>query len=1144
MQKNNKKGLREFKLTSLSVDNGITVLVLTFVIVLFGALSYRTMPKESFPEIEWTQIYISTVYFGNSAEDIENLITRPLEKEIAAIDEIKNVTSSSMQDYSIITAEFNTDVSLEQATRLAKDAVDKARPELPTDLTQEPEVIDINLSELPIMTVNLSGDYPMDELRNYAEYFQDKIEDLSEISKVDIKGTREREVTIEVDMPKLQAVEVNYMDIENAIKSENLTMSGGEIIGGGYRRSIRIEGEFNNLDEIRNVIVKSEDNLPVFLKDVAKVTFGYQEETSIARSDGLPVVSLDVIKRSGENLLDASDKIKEVVNQSRIGVIPNDLKIHFFNDHSITTRSMVSNLENSILFGMLLVVTVLLFFLGVRNSLFVGVAIPLSMMTGIMLLGMIGYTMNMVVLFSLILALGMLVDNAIVVVENIYRYRQEGYGPIEAAKYGTGEVAMPIIISTITTIAAFLPLAFWPDLMGEFMKFLPITLIVVLSSSLFVALVINPVLTTFFMRLEKKYNSKEKRKRTVRVLVSAAIFATIGLLAAFGQILWLRNIAWILVIVVLANYFILNNASRIFQDRFMPVLESIYDKFIRFALHRYNPVFTFIGTFILLIAAIMLLGANMPNVVLFPSTDPSYVNAFVELPLGKDIKETDDISREIEDRLSETIKPYRGIIDAVLTQIGENTGDPAGDDNFGASPHKARLTVSFVESEQRGDVNTFDVMDEIRKSLKGIPGVNIVVDKNQDGPPTGKPINIEVTGQEINTLLELGDDVIKYINNNNVQGVEELKSNVKIGKPELLVNINREAARRYGLSTYSIADAIRTSVFGKEISKYKIDEDDYPIQLRINDSQRYDINALMNQKVTFRSASTGMITQVPIAAVADYSYSSTYNSINRKNEERIITIQSNVLKGYNANEVVEEVKELLTDYSFPEGYDYTFTGEQEEQQENMAFLTRAFGIALALIFLILIAQFNSVISPFIIMLSVLFSTIGVFLGYVFTGMDIQIVMTGVGIISLAGIVVNNAIVLVDYINLLIRRKRDSLGIPDSEELSVTQIKESIIEGGSTRLRPVLLTAITTVLGLIPLALGLNINFITFIQRLDPQFFMGGDNAAFWGTMAWTVINGLIFATFLTLVVVPVMYWLAYRLLIFSRRISKKLSFEE
>ncbi|TVQ50297.1 MAG: efflux RND transporter permease subunit [Saprospirales bacterium] len=1136
-----KKKFREFSLTSLAVDNSTTILILTFMILLFGIRSYQTIPKESFPEIPFPEIFVNTVYFGNSPMDIENLVTIPLERELAGISEVRNITSQSIQDFSIIVVEFDVDTEREVAIRKVRDAIDKAKPDLPNDLTDDPEIIDINLSEIPIMTVNLSGDYTAEDLKGFAEYLEERIKGLREISDVDIKGDRDFEVQINVDLFRMQSVKVNFTDIENAIQSENVTMSGGEILADGFRRTVRVVGEFESVEELRDIVVKSEDQKTIYLRDIAEVKLDYEDQVSIARSDQLPVISLDVIKRAGENLLDASDKIKEIIKDAENRVFPEDLTVQIFNDQSIQTRDMVQNLENSIISGVILVILVLLFFLGIRNALFVGVAIPLSMLMGILIINMLGYTLNMVILFSLILALGLLVDNAIVVVENIYRLRQTGFSGKEAAKYGTGEVALPIIASTATTLAAFLPLAFWPGLMGSFMKYLPITLIIVLTSSLFVALVINPVLTSLYMKIDKKDEDANVRKRKkFNVLIAVLIMFLFALLFHFVELMWARNLLSIAIVISLLNIFLLRDATFWFQNKLIPVLESIYDKFIRLALNRFMPIVVFFSTVLLLIFAVVLLGLNQPKVTLFPETQPAFVNVFVELPLGTDILTTDDVVRELEDRIMNTIEPHRDIVEAVLAQIGQNTADPNSGPDFGASPQRARITVSFVPQNERIHVNTFEIMEEIRSSIVGIPGVEISVDKNSDGPPVGRPINIEISGEEIEDLATISDEMRVFINAQGIGGIEELRSDLLLGKPELLINIDREAARRYGASTFAIADAMRSAVFGKEVTKFKVGEDEYPIMIRLKEEYRNNISDLMNQQIVFRSASSGRLITIPISAVANIDFTSTYNSINRKNEQRVVSLYSNVLDGYNANEVVDRIKTALNNFDMPEHIQYEFTGEQEEQAENLEFLNTAFLVAIFLIFLIIVSQFNSLITPFIIILSVVFSTIGVFLGYVVNNVDIVIIMTGVGIISLAGIVVNNAIVLIDYINLLIRRKCIDLELNGLFDLTKSQVKECIVEGGAVRLRPVLLTAITTVLGLLPLAIGFNFNFFTFVTDLDPNFYIGGDSVEFWGVMAWTVIYGLMFATFLTLIVVPAMYWMAYRGILFYRNTTKKL----
>ena len=1137
-----KNKLKEFGLTSLAIDNATSVFLVSFMILLFGLQSYQKMPKQQYPDASMPTIFVNTPYFGNSAEEIENLISRPIEKELEGVEGIKSVNSTSIQDFSVIVAEFEASLEMSEVLRKTKDAVDKAKSELPTDLKQDPEILEINFSEIPIVTVNVSGDYSPDELRAYAEQLKNKIELIKEVSKVQMRGQQEREMKIDVDLNKMQSLKVSFTDIENAVKTENLTMSGGEIVKNGFRRAVRIVGQFTSDIELENIIVKSETQRPIYLKDIATVKYGYKERTSYARSDGYPVISLDVIKRKGKNLLAAADELKIVLAQE-VNELPSDLKVSLFNDQSVNTRNEVSNLENSIISGVILVILVLLFFLGLRNASFVGIAIPLSMLMGILFLYVSGTTMNIVVLFSLILALGLLVDNGIVVVENIYRYMQDGYSSIEAAKFGTGEVAWPIIASTATTLAAFLPLAFWPGIMGEFMKFMPITLILVLGSSLFVALVINPVLTSRFMKVDTQADERSgyvtKRKN---VFIGIAIMLLMAVAGHIINIDWIRNLMVLTAAISALNFFLLRPGAFLFQNSMMPRLEKFYNRFVTFALDGIKPILFFIGTFILLFASGLLFAVKTPKVTFFPSADPIYINTFIELPLGVDIEKTNEITKEVETKILQILEKNEQIVEAVLTQIGENTSDPNQPPEPGLTPHKARITVNFIPTQDRGGVSTREILNEIRGSIKNYAGVKIFVDKNADGPPTGKPINLEIRGDNIDTLVTLTARVKGLINNLPIEGIEGLNADVNIGKPELLINIDRAAARRYELSTYSISDALRTSVFGKEVSKYKDGEDEHPIMLRLSEKYRNDENKLINQKVTFRNPANGQIVQVPISAVATFNYSSTYSSIRRLDGQRVITLSSNLLDGYNANEIVTELQNEMSSFDLPEGYTYEFTGEQQQQAEDMAFLGGALLLAVFLIFIILVTQFNSIISPFIVILSIVFSLIGVLLGYVITGSTISVIFTGVGIISLAGVVVNNAIVLIDYINLLIRNKSDDQGLLSTDELPYHEIKNSIIKAGGTRLRPVLLTAITTVLGLIPLALGINFNFFTLISKLDPQYFSGGDNTAMWGPMAWTIIYGLTFATFLTLVVIPVMYWLAYRAkMLFVKRKSNSIS---
>lgn len=1110
---------REFKPATLALKNRNTVFMLTGVIILLGIFSYKNLPKELFPEIVLPTVLVQTVYPGNPPLDIENLITRPIEKEVESVKGIKEITSTSTQDASLIFVEFNTDVDIKIAIQDVKDAVDKAKSELPNDLLQDPLVEDIDFSEFPIININLSGDFSIEELKSHAEYLEDKVESISEISKVEIRGVDEREIKINVDLMKLEAYELTFDDIEFAISQENVSISGGEIKLGDTRRSVRTIGEFQSIDELKNIIVKQEGQMVVYLSELAEVVDGYEEAKTFTRLDNQSVVSVQVIKKSGQNLLLATDQIFEVLDEAKLsGNIPSEMTVTLTNDQSEMIRMQLSNLENSMIMGVIFVVLVLFYFLGTRNALFVGLAIPVSMFLSFITLSMLGININLIVLFALILALGLLVDNAIVVVENIYRYVDKGHPPFEAARMAVGEVAFPIITSTLTTLAAFLPLAFWGGVTGEFMKNLPITLIIVLTSSLFVALIIIPVFSATFIRVgpDRKNNMPNKKRGYI---FAGALFGLGGL---FYLLKWNvgGSLAVIFGIIGLLNTLFFRNAERWFQEVFLVWLEGIYLRVLKFSLKKYNPVFFFIGTIFLLVFTIGFFMARDVNITFFPENEPSYINVITEMPIGTDVRATNTFVFELEKDIEEIIRPYRDldIVKSVLTTVG------VGNDQFesGSVPNKALTTVSFVEFELRKGVMTSEILRDMSDQLLyKYPGVKLSVEKDQTGPPAGDPISVEIVGDDFEGLLALSDSVIRLIEDSNIQGIAGLSMDLEVGKPELLVRLDRDKLRRYGLSTLQVANTLRTALFGREISDFKVGEEEYPINMRLKEEYRYNSSSLLNLAISF--VDNGETIQIPLSAIADVEYRSTYGAVKRKDLNRVITLSSNVIEGYNATRINEELASLLSAFEFPEGYGFSFAGEQQEQKESMEFLSRAMLIAVLLILVILVAQFNSLVKPLIIMASVLFSTIGVFGGIATLKMDFVVVMTGIGIVALAGVVVNNAIVLIDYIELLKRQKRKELRLKEGEFLPVNAAKECVIEGGRTRLRPVLLTAITTILGLIPLAIGLNIDFNGLLQEFKPNIYFGGDMVIFWGPISWTIIFGLTFATFLTLVIVPVMY---------------------
>ncbi len=1126
IQERDKKVVRDFWLSTWALNNKNTVYLVMLVAVFFGMYSYITLPKELFPEINIPTIMVQTIYPGNPPVDIENLISRPLEKEIESVKGIKKMTSISSQDASSIFVEFNTDVVIKTALQDVKDAVDKAKTDLPNDLLEDPTVTDIDISEFPVININISGDFGINELKDYAEQLSDEFEAISEVSSVNITGITEREVRINLDPFKMASLEVSYTDVENAVSFENISMSGGEIKDGNIKRSVRLIGEFEKPEDIENIIVKSEKGNIVYLRDIGNVEYGFKERDSYARLNHQNVVSLQVVKKSGENLLSTIDQVFKILDNARkTKMIPDNLVITITNDQSDMVKMQLSNLENSIIMGIIFVVVILFLFLGTRNSIFVGLAIPMSMMISFLIMGIMGTKINMIVLFSLILALGMLVDNAIVVTENIYRYISKGYSVYEAARQATGEVAMPIISSTATTLAAFFPLIFWDSIMGEFMSYLPVTLIIVLSSSLFVALVLIPVIfTQFYKKGENISLPKPKRSLIVAIvfLLASAIFYLLGI-NSVGSLLI------IFAFIGLINLLFLSRLAFWFQNKFLVWLEQTYLQFVQFVLRGSNPYLTIGGTFLLMFITMGFYFGNNPKVEFFPHSDPKLINVIADLPISTDIEVTDSVMKGFENRVFELLEPNMNIVESVLALTGKGAvGQDEGFSGRGGSPNRGIITINFVDFEDRDGINTNKIMEELSDSLVGFyPGITLTVERQREGPPTGKPINIEVSGKDFNKLLEITSDIINKVNEQNIPGIEELQIDLDKEKPELLINIDREKARRYGLSTGQIGTAIRTALFGKEISDYKDGEDEYKIVMRLDDKYRDNISDLINQRITFRSQSSGKIVQVPISAVADFEYSSTYGAITRINKKRVVTIFSNVLQTYNANEINNKLKEFMKTYEMPMGYEYSFTGEQEEQAESMAFLATALLIAVSLITIILVSQFNSFAKPAIIMFTVLLSTIGVFGGLATFNMDFIVIMTGIGIVSLAGVVVNNGIVLIDYIGLVKQRKKKEMGLAEDDNLPLEIAKECIVEAGKTRLRPVLLTAITTILGLMPLAVGLNIDFVSFLENFNPHIYFGGDNSVFWGPMSWTVIFGLAFATFLTLVVVPAMYHALY-----------------
>jgi multidrug efflux pump len=1101
------------------INNRTSIYVMTIIITLIGLWSYMNLPKEQFPEVKFPQIIVQTIYPGTSPENMENLVSKPIEKELKNITGIKKVTSNSFQDFSVVIAEFNTDVKVPKAKQDVKDAVDKAKADpngLPKNLPNEPEVKDIDVSEFPIRNVNIYGNYDINRLEKYADRIKDRIEGLKEIKRIDKVGGLDREIQINVDLFKMQAHMLTFRDIQSAIAYENVEATPGVVKVDGEQRIISLKKVFKSADEIKNVIVKNPMGAAVYLKDIAEVEDTYKEQESFARLNSKNVITLNIIKASGQNLIDASDKIDDIIKEMKASELPKELNVVVTGDQSDKTRTTLHDLINTIIIGFVLVTFILMFFMGTTNAIFVASSVPLSCAIAFMVLPGIGFTLNMIVLFSFLLALGIVVDDAIVVIENSHRIFHDEKLPIkEAVKKATGEVFLPVLTGTITTLLPFIPLAFWKGVIGSFMFYLPITLIITLIASLLVAYIINPVFAVDFMK-EKEYDGKTKISWTRGTTIAAIGYAVVALIGYAMGSFGFGNFVIVMFLLFLLNKFVLIKWIHAFQTRVWPKVQNGYLRLLKWSLdHRPIAMGSVIA---LLILSVMLIMVRKPKVVFFPSSEPNFAYVYLTMPEGTDQNKTNEVLKQLEQKVYSSlgIDLAKNISNPIVTSVISNVKVGATDQNsgeIGEYPNRGKITVSFVKFEERHGKSTQELLNKIRENVKNIPGTKITVDKESSGPPTAKPILIEITGENLDSIIATSKRLKYYLDQKQIGGVEELKSDFQANKPEIIFDIDRARMNTEGISTGMIAGDLRTAMFGSEISRFKDANDDYPITLRLNKEQQNNIDIIKNINMTYRDMSMGgQVRQVPIGSFVNLKYGNTYGGIKRKDEKRIITLSSNVLSAYNANEVVAEIQSQINQFNPAPGVNIRMGGEQEEQAETVKFLGTAMGISMILIFLILITQFNSFSRTVIIMSEIILSVIGVLLGTGIFKMDFVIVMTGIGIVALAGIVVRNGILLIEFADIKLH-----------EGLSP---KDALMEAGRTRMTPVLLTATATMLGLVPLAVGLNMDFALLFQTGNPHIFFGGDSVAFWGPLSWTMIFGLGFATVITLIIVPVMMVMA------------------
>ncbi|MFN5359489.1 MAG: efflux RND transporter permease subunit [Bacteroidota bacterium] len=1126
---------KEFMPTTWSIRNKTSIYLLMLFVSLGGIYQFVTLPKEQYPDIVIPTIFVQTVYVGNSPKDIENLVTRPIEKQIKGITgaKITKFTSNSQQDFSAIQIEFDTEVKTDFALQKIKDAIDKAKQDLPKDLTQEPTALEISLSEQPIMYVNLSGDYDLPRLKKYADDLKDRLENLKQINRVEIVGAPEREFQINVDNFRMQSAGVTFDDISGAIRRENLDISGGLLEVGNMRRNLQMKGQFRSAADIAGMIIRNQNGAPVYLKDIATIIDTTKERESYARLNGKNVVTLNIIKRNGENLIESSDEVKKIVEAASEDFLPKDLNVKITGDQSIKTRTSFTDLVNSIIIGFLLVLIVLMFFMGVVNAFFVALSVPLSMFVAFVFLPaadlIVGthVTLNFIVLFALLFGLGIIVDDAIVVIENTHRIYMQGKGRLStsmAARMAAGEVFIPVLAGTVTTLAPFFPLLFWPGIIGKFMVYLPTMLIFTLAASLIVAFIMNPVFAVDFMQHEDDKPAANKSAIFKNKWFWAGIF--IGILLDLFGYTFAGNLLLLFMILWLLNRYVLTDAINAFQQNLLPRIMNRYEQLLRWALKGWRPVHLLLGTIVLLFISIVLIavsvGVGRTGVVFFPKPDPNQIYIYLKLPVGMDVKYTDSVTQELEKRVAKVLGTDKGknnsIVESVISNVAVGAGDPVLGDRSTRS-ELGRLQISFVEYEKRHGVSTQPYLDSIRKVMNGIPGAEISVDQESSGPPTDPPINIEVACEDFNSLIKTASRLKIYLDSIQVPGVEELKMDVDLNNPELTLVINRQRALIEGVSTAQIGQQIRTALFGTEVSKIKEGKEEYKIQLRNNSVQRKNLTDLLNMRISFRDmAAGGAVKNIPISSLVSIEPTSTLGSVKRKDQKRLITLRSNVLmnEGYNPTGVNQELSKHIAKFKdVPEGVTIRQTGEGEQQAETVAFLNKALMIALMLILFTLVLQFNSVSKSVIILTEIVFSVIGVLLGITISGMDISSIMTGIGIVGLAGIVVKNGILVIEF----------------TDELRARGMKtrEAAIQAGKTRIIPVMLTAVAAILAFIPIAFGFNINFVTLFSDLNPHIFFGGDNVAFWRPLSWTIIFGLAFAFFMTLIIVPAMYLIAERL---------------
>jgi len=1021
------------------------VFIFTVLIIITGLSAYQDLPRENFPEIRRPVIFINTLYPGVSAADIETLVTREIESELDGIEDLDELSSVSSQGMSSVTVEFTGKTKVETALRRVKERVDIAKTKLPEE-AKEPVVRELNFSDMPILILALTNASGIEILEKAATLLEDELKKIPGIQEVNVSGKPVKEVSVELEPGLLKHYALSLNDITNAISSENVSIPGGTLKSGHKNFSLAVSGEIKDPSLFEEITVVKDDRR-VRLKDLGAASFGYAEPETITRVNGLPAISLAIKKRGGENIIRIADEVKNLLEKNK-DRFPTGTGITYTFDSSKDVINMVYDLENNILTGLFFVIVVTLFFLGPVNATFVSLGIPFSMLISFFVLQILGITLNMVVLFSLILALGMLVDNGIVIVENIYRHRGLGKSRVQAAIDGAKEVAVPISTSTLTTVLAFFPIIFMPGIMGEFMQYLPKTVIVVLIASLGVALSITTVFCSRFLRFNKAAMQSMQE----------------------GKGAFLR-----------------------FQKR--------YERVLFYSVR--HPLLVVGLSFLLVFSGIFMHATFGTDTVFFPKTDPNASTVEIKLPSGSPLAETDVLTKKIE----EVLKGYKNPLATVQSTVGSGESRGTGSDS-----REALVRISFLPFLERNSPSR-DLIHNLSEELADIPGAEIKAKATEEGPPSGHDVSFEITGNDYEKMGEFSEKIYDILNNNRKYW-DNFESDFEAVKPEIKVEIDRAKAAYYGLDTRMIASTIRTAISGQKVSTFRQGKEEYDVVVRLSKSARQQLESLQDLEIVSEGK------RISLSSVATIRPASTVSVIKRRDQRRAISVWADFLGTvHNKEEIKKEINSQVYSLTPPEGVNVGVGKGQDVREESTRFLIQAFGAALLLIFMVLVLQFNSVTQPVIILVSVFLSLGGVLWGIFLSRQEFVIMMSGIGIISLAGVVVNNAIVLMDFINQLVRQ-----GMP---------VQDAVMEAGKTRLRPVLLTALTTVIGLMPMALGVSFDFHAF------AFQSGSESASFWSPMAWTVIFGLTFATVLTLIVVPVLVYMDYRLAAFISRKRRK-----